>query len=360
MHADPIARLCSAEGVSTRRQACVPSASVRVGLLINPHARRLRRRSPRERLGGLLGDPAAVVETRDLASLRRALARLLTDGRANVLAVAGGDGTVHHVVNALIQLDRESVDDGLGAPPRPRILILNGGTLNIVGRTVAIHGTPRYTLERFLAYFRGAPLSRVPARRLPLLEVRWGDALPRYGFVFGSEAPRHAIDLYTRYGAGYSGLSRFLFEVVRGVHGGSRLWQEEGWKLGPFQDLLVDDRRYALYTAAVASTVDLTLAVGAVRAIRRPLLAPGFFAKVVEETEPRRMVALLPRLMTERDAPGVSDHPNARRMQLFGPYTLDGESFDEPAYGARRLALTVGESQERLHAVPGELGAEEW
>ena len=68
----------------------------------------------------------------------------------------------------------------------------------------------------------------------------------------------------------------------------------------------------------------------------------------------------LPRLMTERPADGVYDHKNADEMQLFGPYTLDGESFAEPAYGARRLALNVVASVERLHAVPGELGAQEW
>lgn len=362
---DPVRLALSAAGVALRARACAPSAKVRAGLLLNPKARRLRRPGDRADLAHLLGDRDAWVETQDLASLRRALAQLLCVHGANVLAVAGGDGTVHHVVNALVGLTREAEAVTGERPPLPRLLILNGGTLNIVGRTVAIHGTPRYTLRRFLRYFEGAPLSRVPARRLPLLDVRWGEAggphPSRLGFVFGSEAPFHALELYARFGAGYVGLSRFLTEFARGVVLGSDLWRQERWKLGPYRHrLAIDDVEVHEYTGVVASTVDLTLAVGAARTIRRALHQPGFAVRLVEETDPFRLVRLLPTLMSERAGPGVRDFAEAHRLELFGPYTLDGECFSEPAVASERLPLTVVASTERLHAVPGELGAEEW
>lgn len=367
---DPVRLALSAAGVDLRARACAPSAKVRVGLLLNPKARRLRRTSDRANLAHLLGDRDAWVETPDLASLRRALAFLLCVRGANVLAVAGGDGTVHHVVNVLIGLSREAEDATGVRPPLPRLLILNGGTLNIVGRTVAIHGTPHATLRRFLRYFDGAPLSRVPARRLPLLDVRWGQGPetgiraaqpPRLGFVFGSEAPFHALELYARFGAGYVGLSRFLAEFARGVVFGSDLWRQERWKLGPYEHrLAIDDLEIHRYTGVVASTVDLTLAIGAARTIRRALHQPGFAVRVVEESDPLRLVRLLPTLMSERPGPGVRDVAEAHRLELFGPYTLDGECFSEPALSSERLPLTVVASPERLHAVPGELGAEEW
>jgi hypothetical protein len=356
---DPLPALLSPEGVAVRQEASSPSAPVRLGLLLNPRAGQLGPRRDRDRLVGLL--PERAVETPDLGALRRALARLLAQARVNVLAIAGGDGTVHHAVNALLHLEQESEAATGRSAPLPRLLLLNGGTLNIVGRTVGIHGRPQGTLRRFLDYFAGAPLSRVPARRLPVLEVRRGDGLPRYGFVFGSEAAYHAIRLYVRFGAGYAGLARFIFELARGIHKGSRLWQEEGWKLGPYHhELRVDGHRHCPYTGVAATTVDLTLAIGAVRAIRRPLHAQGFFAKVVTETDPLRILGLVPALMSERSPPGVVDYPGAREMHLFGPYTLDGECFDEPAVAAERLPLHVLASAHRLFAVPGELGAEDW
>lgn len=358
---DPIRLAMSAEGIARRLDACRPHARVKVGLLLNPRARRIASRVQRERLRRLLDGADAIEQTGDLASLRRAIARLLCVRQANVLAIAGGDGTLHHAVNALLELTRESAA-AAGVPiPMPRILILNGGTLNIVGRTVAIHGQPHSTLARFLRYFDGAPLSRVPARRLPMMAVRWGDTSPRHGFVFGSETIYHAMELYTRFGAGYGGLSRFLLELGRGVLFGSELWQHERWKLDPHHhDLLIDDRSFNPYVAVAASTVDLTLAIAAVRAIRRPLLAPGFHAKVVVEQRPQQLLRMLPAVMTERIPEGVVDLPNASRLQLYGPYTLDGELFHEPALAAQRLPLTVEVAAERLHAVPGELGATQW
>ncbi len=357
---DPVTFATSAAGVAVRKQACRPSSAVRVGLLLNGRARRLRPVRARNRLTrGLPAD--AIQEPLDLSSLRRALARLLCERRANVLAIAGGDGTVHHAVNALLELGEESLARCGKRPPLPRFLILNGGTLNIVGRTMAVHGPPHHTLERFLRAFDGARLSRVPARRMPMMAVRRDDAPTRYGFVFGSEVLHHAIELYARFGAGYLGLSRFLFELSRGALVGSEMWRRESWKLGPFElPLRVDGVAYDRYAAVVASTVDLTLAIGSVRAIRRSLLAPGFHAKVITETDALGILKLVPALVSEGAAPGIVDHPVAHRLELFGPFTLDGEVFGEPSMARGRVHLTVEALQQRLHAVPGEFGATEW
>ncbi len=362
---DPVALALSAEGAQRRQRACMPSQPVRVGLLLNPRAGRARNPRMRTELQGLLDGPDAWAETWDLGSVRRALAVLLCQRRANVLAIAGGDGTVHHVVNALVDLTTETALLTGEPVPMPRVLILNGGTLNIVGRTCAIHGPPQEILGKFLQFFAGAPLSRVPARRLPLLEVAWrqGDApvAMRYGFVFGSEVAYHAIELYERFGAGYLGLARFLAELTRGILWGSELWQREGWKLGPFADgLLVDGVHYPTYTGVAASTVDLTLAIGAAAAVRRRLYQPGFSARVVQALDPKTIIGLVPAMMADRPVAGLDDYPTVRQLRLFGPYTLDGELFHEPAHAPHRLPLTVAISEQRLQAVPGEWTAEDW
>ncbi len=362
---DPVSLALSPAGAEARRRACSPGQPVRVGLLLNPRAGRSKSARQRHRLQSLLGIDDAWDETWDLASVRRALSRLLCRRGANVLAIAGGDGTVHHTVNALVDLTREAELATGTEVPLPRLLILNGGTLNIVGRTCAIHGPPHEILEKFLRYFSGAPLSRVPARRLPLLNVAWqgpqGPVLPRLGFVFGSEVAYHAIALYERFGAGYHGLARFLFELSRGATVGSELWRREGWKVGPYESQLqVDDQTWPRYTGVAAATVDLTLAIGAARAIRRSLYQPGFSVRVIEAVQPAAVVRLIPAMMSDRPVAGMRDLPSCKLLNLQGPYTLDGELFDEPPNAEQRLPLQVTLSEVRLHAVPGEWTADEW
>ena len=327
---------------------------------MNTHARRMSQGGQAGRLANLLAQDA-VVQTPDESAIRGALDHLLSDRGVNVLAIAGGDGTVHHVINALLKRTEELRSVSHREVPLPRVLVLNGGTLNIVGRSLSIHGRPYRTLARFLRYFDGAPLSRVPSVRLPLLSVGWAGGPRRYGFVFGSEVLYHAIDLYMNFGAGYGGLGRFLFEFGRGVTVGSELWRRERWKLGPFEHRLeIDGRPFDRYCGVMASTVDLALALRAVRAVRRAPLEPGFAVKLILEEDPWRLLTMVPRLMTDRRGAAVRDYPNAQQMRLIGPYTLDGECFDEPAVTAERLALTVEDSDWRLQAVPGRLGANRW
>ncbi len=345
---DPLQWAVSEQGLARRRAACAPDATVHVAVVVNPRARRLQRSAKRGALSSLVR-PACYVETRDLASLHRAIAHLVAEQGANVLAIAGGDGSLHHAVNSLYQLGCETERLTGQTPPWPRILILNGGTLNIVGRSVAIHGPPEETLRHFLRDFGHGPLSRVPVRPVPMLQVRWQGESARLGFVFGSAIAYHALDLYSRFGAGYLGLSRFLLEFSRGALFGSALWRQESWKLGPYADLNVDGRHWARYGGVTAVTADLTLAIGAVRAIRRPLGAPGFAVRVVEETDPRRLVRMLPALLSERGGPGLADLPVAHHLQLRGPYTLDGECFHEPTSNA---LLTVERFDQPLSVVP--------
>lgn len=361
----PTDRVAIARRAAGWSAACLPSAQVRVGLLLNPNAGLAKNATLRHRLAAQMPDAAAVLETRDLGSLRRGLGRLLGEYGANVLAICGGDGTVHHAVNALAGLVREYFGGFAEAVPMPRLLLLNGGTLNIVGRTCAIHGPPDQTLAKFFRFFGGGPLSRVPARRLDLLQVAWTvdgtKTPPRLGFVFGSEVAYHAIELYERFGAGYAGLTRFLTEMARGIVFGGELWRKEGWKLGPYAvPLRVDQRHFALHTGVAASTVDLTLAIGAARAIRRELYQPGFSVRVVEAIDAAAVLRLVPAMMTDAAVQGLVDFPSASEIDLAGPYTLDGELFHQPDAGIERVPLHVRMADLRLQAVPGEWTARDW
>ena len=355
-----LSRWLTPVAMDRRAAACAAQRVVRLGALVNGSAA-AGAAARHAAVGALLDHPRLLAVTSDLAALDEALYGLLVGEGANVLAVAGGDGTLHFVVGALLTVHAAQLAGGHEPSPFPRLLLLGGGTLNIVARTVGIRGGPTSTVARFVRYFRGAPLSRVPARALSSLKVQSECGELRHGFVFGSEALHHAIELYVRFGAGYRGLGHFLLELGRGATIGSALWRQESWRLGPFGlPLDVDGIRYDPYTAVVATMTDLTLAIGGVRAIRRPLGAPGFHAKIVTAAKPSEIVSMVPSLMRERPHRGVVDHPEATQMTLFGPYTLDGECFGDAARGdgqRRRVEVHLGPS---LPAVPAELGMMRW
>ena len=311
---------------------------VRLGLLVNRRARRMR--DPRRRdalLSAATGMPVAAPSSVD--ELPSALDALLREDGVNVLAVAGGDGTLHYALNALRGVDDERW---------PIIAPLSGGTLNIVARTARVREQPELTLNRIRQRFEGRRLQHLPLRRVRVLEVREQGRAPRFGFVFGSETLHHAIELYVRFGAGYFGLSRFLMELTRGATMNSPLWRDESWKMGPHPGpLTLDGERWPSYLAAVATTVDLSLAIFAIRAIEVSQGAEGFFAKVLEDASAREVLTQIPQLLMNRASKRVVDRPESQRMSLVGPYTLDGELFGDP-FARPRLEVSVQVADEPL------------
>ena len=128
----------------------------------------------------------------------------------------------------------------------------------------------------------------------------------------------------------------------------SPLWRDESWKMGPHPgSLTLDGERWTRYLAAVATTVDLSLAIFAIRAIEVPQGAEGFFAKVLEDASAREVLTQIPQLLMNRASKRVVDRPESQRMSLVGPYTLDGELFGDP-FARPRLEVSVQVADEPL------------
>ncbi|MCB9727549.1 MAG: hypothetical protein H6744_02515 [Deltaproteobacteria bacterium] len=304
-----------------------PEAPVRLGLLSNPMARTNWRTVGHDRLVSLLPDPMAAVSTSSLSDLHWALGYLLFQRGANVLAINGGDGTIHHAVNATLRVIDEAARK-LGQPlPLPRLLLLNGGGMNMLARTFETRGHPRRTVERFLARTRDLPLGALTTRAVPLLAVDEPGQERRHGVIFGSELVLNALTMYERYGQGYRGLSRFLWASAGGMLLQTETWRRFGHLLNPpTTPVSIDGEELAPYAAVVATTVPMAILRGAIVAVREraePGTLSGF---VVTETEPARIVALIPRLMRAAlDGQGVRRLSGTRVLELEGPYTVDGE-----------------------------------
>ena len=136
--------------------------------------------------------------------------RELRQAAPAVIAIHGGDGTLHRTVTAL--------DRAFGADPMPPIAILCGGTMNVVATSLR---HPRAAVGLPDRDRRGdaAPASR--SRRSGAAACASASEL---GFLFGSGLPANFLAEY--YGPGGYGPARAAWLLVRAFF--SALWQ------GPF------------------------------------------------------------------------------------------------------------------------------
>lgn len=333
------------EAAGALLQNLAPDRPARLGVITNPFSRtNARTRLYDQLLPRALNSPAESVMTRTAAELDDALVQLLVRRGANVIGLNGGDGTLHLGVNRLVALCQVA-SERLGTPvPMPRLLFLNGGTLNIVSRSTGTSSNPVRTVVDFRRRFEGKRLSELSTRELRLIsvteDVDGQQRRSQLGFVFGTEIVANAVEMYTLFGEGYGGLLQFLTEVFVGYTVGTRMWREHGWKLDPTgRPIRIDGHIFDVNLGAVATTIDLAIAKGALTAIAVPTHGEGFFAKVLLETHPGRIIRLIPSLMVgSGGAPSaVMDVPDARLLEAVGSYTLDGELFiDRTPEGARR------------------------
>lgn len=332
--------------------ALLPDRPVHLGLLTNPRSRQNTLFPVHSRLARLGVLPDDSLQTVHPSEIQGALNHLLFRRNINVLAINGGDGTIHTVVNVLWDfLDEVEKSSGVVCPA-PLLLLLNGGTMNMASRAMNTKGNAVRTVRWFLQEYAGQSLGGVPVRNASLMEIRRdGDRKRTVGLIFGSELTYNALWMYSLFGQGYLGLTRLCLEAAVGAHLNTSLWQKYGHLLTPPQSPLeIDGVTYPNYSAVLASTVDLTLAMGLIQTLLVAEGSPGFFAKIVLETDPKRLIALIPSLMSEARHPRILDIPAASLLRVRGAFTLDGELYPAPENDPS-CAVTVSVCTRRLRAV---------
>lgn len=150
----------------------------RLGVLLNRFGGR-DRRALRRLLSALaeVGDRVVVRESESARRCGDALESLLADGVV-AIAVAGGDGTMHHAITYL--LNRAA---GASLPP---LAILPTGTTNVTAHDIGVRMSPAGELRALLARVVGDHLhSGLVTRRA--MAVRIGDEItPRYSLMAGA------------------------------------------------------------------------------------------------------------------------------------------------------------------------------
>lgn len=161
-------------------------------------------------LGKVVGDilarppnPQRVYDPRTLAELEET-ARHIHRDMPNIVAIAGGDGTIHRTLTAILR----NLVDAHGAA-LPEILIIPVGTMNNVASALgATRFPPVAFAERIVAKINAhVPLDYVHAYPLRVNG--------EYGFLYGAALPVHLLERY--YAGGTTVGAMRGFQIVAGT-----------------------------------------------------------------------------------------------------------------------------------------------
>ncbi len=146
-----------------------------IAVVSNPKSRQNRKNPDLSgQMSFMLGDRGKLAQPHNRDELVEQ-ARVFREEGVDVVAVNGGDGTLHVVLTALIEAYGESA--------LPAIAILRGGTMNTIAHGLGIDGTPGELLSTvLLRYHTNQPM---PWAERHILRVEGGEK-PEYGFLFGN------------------------------------------------------------------------------------------------------------------------------------------------------------------------------
>lgn len=308
------------------------SQAIRLGVLVNPFSRHNQAtrwyQDPVFQRQGI-----AIRATASLEEVPDALDELLQKHAITVLGICGGDGTIHHAINALLaRWPWDTQSDG-PARPCPPLLLLRGGTLNLLARTFRIEGEPKTLLLRLASIWKGLSFEALPLRSLRLLRLDTPTLGHRYGYIFGSALTAWALRLYEDdLGGGYLGLARFLREAILGYLLKTPLWQASRHQFeAPPLDVWID-QEYRACRAIVASTVDISLLAGLIQGLIVEAETPKTMQiRLLDPSPVSVLIRQIPRLVFGLRGQGIVDRPEVHSLRLSGSFSFDGEIYNLPS-----------------------------
>jgi diacylglycerol kinase family enzyme len=301
-----------------------------IGIITNPFSKLNKKRPARGRLlGYIVGQFGNLEITNSLDDIGR-VAALFKEQDIDILAINGGDGTISRTLTAFIRTYAET--------PLPKVLILRGGTINMLADNLGIRGTPEEILVRMLECQSG--LRPMDVSAYATLSVGG-----QYGFLFGNGfIARFLVEFYKN----KSGVLGSLFLVFK-------IYLSWIFSRSKYREMVHEEKYRLSFDGQPASAETTSLAIMASSVQRMPL---GFklFPAATSNLSKFQMFSLemsaaalpwrLP-LACLRNRPGRFMGKTTRLASTMmiantsgrQPYTLDGELFEAPT---GRLAIEVG------------------
>jgi diacylglycerol kinase family enzyme len=314
-----------------------------VAVFVNPRSR-ANRRNPA--LAGefatIIGDAGRVYAPASLEDLP-AVAGALRDSPPDVIAVHGGDGTLHKIVTAL--------GAAFGDQPLPPLAPLAGGTMNVVATSLDLREDPKKFLRELAADVRAhrAP-DLVPRRCLRIVDGHGhGDGAAgraHLGFVFGNGLAANFLGEY--YAEGGYGPMRAAWLLGRTLL--------SGLVDGPFVQRIF--RRFEGEVRVDGAALPLSRFVGVNAATVREVGLgfklnhradddPERFGVLAIHSRPLALVAdlaavhrgrgIAPKRAFSAVASSLEITPANREGEMS--YTIDGDLYRAPASGTLRVSV---------------------
>lgn len=158
-----------------------------VGVIFNPNAKRYKKNPDKlKRMAFIIGEKASGKPTQDLADLHVVADEFKTKD-IDILAISGGDGTIHCTLTAFLKV--------YGEKPLPKIALLRGGTQNNIANVYGIKGDTEHLLSRLLLHYHENP-EALCERELRLMHFTDNLGGSVYGAVFGALAAYKYMEHY--------------------------------------------------------------------------------------------------------------------------------------------------------------------
>ncbi len=152
-----------------------------IGVIHNPFARgNIKRPHIADQLRQILGDDGHVFETRNLDELPELAERFIKEG-FELLAVNGGDGSLHLALSAFIKVYRDRL--------LPRVIPLRGGTMNTMPNSLKLKGKTLDICKKAVELHR----TKQPFEIFKQPLVRLNE---KYGFMSGAGLAANFLDAY--------------------------------------------------------------------------------------------------------------------------------------------------------------------
>lgn len=141
-----------------------------IGVILNPFSKKYKNDPNKlDHMAFIIGDKASCKPTEDASDLLR-VAEEFKSRDIDVLAISGGDGTIHCTITTFINV--------YGEKPLPKITFLRGGTLNTIAATLGIKGSTENLMSNLLIKYHEDKAFDI--RKLRLMKIN-----QLYGTIFG-------------------------------------------------------------------------------------------------------------------------------------------------------------------------------
>ncbi len=284
-----------------------------IGIVLNPYSKQHRKDPDKmKRMSYIVGDKGSCKTTTDLEDLRRVAEEFKTRD-IDILAIAGGDGTIHVVLTAFVNV--------YGQKPLPKISLLRGGTMNTITNGINNRGTPEKLLANLIhKYHEDEPFESV---EIDLMKVN-----EDYGFLYGCGLVYRFLEIYYK-GTTPSPQKAFML-MVRAT---TSAFFNTKFTCDLFKrfdaDVSVDGKPWAFknYACIIAGCVP---SLGLGTKVFYEAMKPGRFHAMGFSLTPRDLAMELPKLIRAQPSqhPGVMDSGFSDMKIAFKepmPYFLDGD-----------------------------------